>query len=265
MRKLNQKHSRLKTKLRRRQIVFGAWMSFYHPSIAEVFCKTGVDFLGIDLEHSTISQEQAQRIIAACQASDTLALPRIATHNMEMVKRVLDSGADGIIAPMVSTKKQAEQIASWCKYPPHGERSFGVARAQGYGLDYEKYTKSWNDACSLIVQVETAEGVDNIEDILSCEQVDAVMIGPYDISGSYGIPGQIYHRKVQLACNRVVKACSKKKKSCGIQLVDANKNQIRKAFSNGYNFLVLSSDLFIMWKWSEQTKRLVRDVKKIKQ
>ena len=89
---------------------FGAWTSLGHPSVTEIFAAAGVDFLGIDLEHSTISQEQAQRIIAASQAGGVACLPRVASHNGEQIGRLLDSGADGVIVPNVSTRAEVEQI-----------------------------------------------------------------------------------------------------------------------------------------------------------
>ena len=118
--------------------VFGAWTSLYHPSITEIFASTGVDFIGIDIEHSTISLGQTQRIIAAAHAGKTACLPRIASHNGEQIKRVLDSGADGIIVPNVATQAEVERLVEWCKYPPAGKRSYGVARAQGYGLKFDE-------------------------------------------------------------------------------------------------------------------------------
>ena len=132
---LNKRKS-LKKKFQSRRKIFGAWTSIGHPSITEIFCRAGVDFVGIDLEHSAISQEQSQRIIAACHAQGVLCLPRISSHNPEMARRLLDSGADGLIVPMVNTPQDVEDIINWSKYPPKGKRGFGVARAQGYGFDF---------------------------------------------------------------------------------------------------------------------------------
>ena len=120
----------LKKRLRTRERLFGCWTSIGHPSITEIFTKTGADFVGIDLEHSTISQQQAQRIIAASQAGGVPCLPRVSSHNAEQVRRLLDSGADGIIVPNVSRMEEVHRIADWCLYPPEGKRGYGVARAQ---------------------------------------------------------------------------------------------------------------------------------------
>ena len=134
----------LKSKLRQRQQVFGAWTSLGHPQVSEMLVCSGVDFLGIDIEHSTISHEQSQRIIAVCKAKGIACLPRVASHNPEAIRRLLDSGADGIIVPNVETSEQIEKIIDWMKYPPFGKRGFGIARAQGYGHDFEKYISILN-------------------------------------------------------------------------------------------------------------------------
>jgi 2-dehydro-3-deoxyglucarate aldolase len=214
-----------------------------------------LDFVGIDIEHSTISQEQSQRIITASQACGSLCLPRIASHNAEMGKRLLDSGADGVIVPMVNTPEQVEEIIRWSKYSPVGQRSFGVSRAQGYGFHFDPYAASWNESSILIVQIESLKAVENIEGILSFPDVDGVMIGPYDLSSSLGIPGQLHHPRVRSLCRRVIQACAKYKRSCGTQNIDPDFKSLKKNFSDGYTFVVLASDVFVLWKWTQRIQR----------
>ena len=138
LQQLNESRAMFRSKLLDRTCVFGGWTSLGHPQITEIMTRAGFDFVGIDIEHSTISQEQSQRIIAACHTNGTLCLPRIASHNMEMIKRLLDSGADGIIVPMVETPEDVQKIIKWSKYSPLGRRSFGISRAQGYGFDFDE-------------------------------------------------------------------------------------------------------------------------------
>jgi 2-dehydro-3-deoxyglucarate aldolase len=261
MQNVNEYRHSLKTKLRSRKQVLAGWTSLSHPSIAEMFARSGIDFVGIDIEHSTISQEQSQRIIAACQGNGTLCLPRIASHSMEAIKRLLDSGADGIIVPMVNTPEEVEQLISWCKYPPLGKRSFGIARGQGYGFDFHDYTKTWNESSTLIIQIESIQGVDNIDKLLSYQEVDGAMIGPYDLSGSLGIPGQLNHPLVVEAGGRVIAACAKYGKACGTQVIEPDRENIQAAFSAGYTFVVLASDIFILWKWSEQIGAIINKLR----
>ncbi|SVD96154.1 uncharacterized protein METZ01_LOCUS449008, partial [marine metagenome] len=222
----------LKTKFRNRDNLFAGWTSLGHPQVTEMLSFSGVDFIGIDIEHSTISQEQSQAIIAACQSTGVCCLPRIATHNQEAIKRVLDSGADGIIVPTVDTPEQVEKLIEWMKYPPLGKRGYGIARAQGYGHNFEKYTAEWNSSSSLIIQIESISAVENIEQLLQIEEVDGAMIGPYDISGSLGIPGEIEHEQVRNAGQLVVNACKKYGKACGTHDIDPTSERVQSAIDN---------------------------------
>ena len=237
-----------------RKPVFGTWTSFAHPSITEIFGRSGADFVGIDIEHSTISQEQCQRIIAAAHACGVQCLPRVASHNGEMIKRLLDSGADGVIVPMVSTPAEVEQIAAWTKYPPVGRRSYGIARAQGFGFDFERYTSEWNARSSIIIQIESVTGVENVEALVGHPAVDGAMIGPYDLCGSLGVPGQLRHPRLIEMCGRVGDACRRAGKAFGTQLVDPTPEEIRRDLAAGYTFIVLASDVFVLWKWSERMR-----------
>jgi len=246
-----------RTRLRSRATVFGAWTSFGHPGPTEIFAASGVDFVGIDLEHSTISQEQAQRIIAASHAAGVACLPRLAWHDGEAIKRLADSGADGFIAPMVSTVAEIDQLVQWIKYPPRGRRSFGIARAQGYGVDFGDYTSAWNDRSTLVVQIESVDGVENVEAIARHEDVDGLMIGPYDLSGSLGVPGQLDHPSMGDALKTVIAACKTAGKPCGTQLTAPDDRAVQRALADGYTFIVLASDVFVLWRWSEAMSLLI--------
>jgi 2-dehydro-3-deoxyglucarate aldolase len=261
LKQLNEARATFKSKLRTNECVFGGWTSLAHPQITEIMSRAGFDFIGIDIEHSTISQEQSQRIIAASHANGTLCLPRIASHNMETIKRLLDSGADGIIVPMVETTEDVQDIIRWCKYSPVGKRSFGISRAQGYGFDFEEYARSWNSVSSIIIQIESIEGVDNIDEILAFDEVDGAMIGPYDLSGSLGIPGQLDNPKLTAAGKKVIAACRKHNKACGIQLTEPDLKTVKASKKAGYTFIVLASDIFLLWKWTENMGKIIERVK----
>ena len=260
MAELYKRRLNLKKKLRARQPAFAGWTSLGEPQITEVFANAGFDFIGIDIEHGTTSFQQSQRIIAAAQAGGSLCLPRVASHNMEMIKRLLDSGADGIIVPMVENAEQTAKIVEWIKYPPHGKRSFGINRGQNYGFDFDSYIKGWNESSVIIVQIESLEGVENIDKILANGDVDAVMVGPYDLSGSLGIPGEIEHPKLKQAASRVLESAKAKGRGCGSQLVDFDPAAIRAKLGEGYSFIVLASDIFLLWRWTERTSQVIREV-----
>ena len=248
----------MKTKLRNRERMFAGWVSYAHPSITETFALAGFDFIAIDMEHTTITLEQAQRIIAASQSEGVPCLPRPVSHSNDYFKPLLDSGADGLLVQMVNTQEEVVTIITDIKYPPVGRRTYGVNRAQSYGFDFDAYIESWNESSSLILQIESIEAVENIEKLLEFEEVDGVMIGPYDMSGSLGVPGQTSHPKVIDATRIVIDACERYKKSCGTQVADPTSEGVQSLFDLGYTFVVLGSDLFILWKWAEQMRGLMQ-------
>ena len=253
----------LKKKLRRRERLFAAWVSYAHPSITETFARAGFDFIAIDMEHSTITVEQAQRIIAACQSEGVPCLPRPVSHSNDWFKPLLESGADGLLVQMVSTPEDVAAIIGHLKYPPVGNRSYGLNRAQAYGFDFDSYIQSWNDTSSFIIQVESIQAVENIDKLLSFDEIDGVMVGPYDISGSLGVPGQMSHPLVIEASRKVIAACERFGKSCGTQVTDASEESVQALFDLGYTYAILSSDLFVLWKWSEKMQGMIKSMRKL--
>jgi 2-dehydro-3-deoxyglucarate aldolase len=261
MKQLLEKRIVLKEKLRKRERLFAGWVSYAHPSITETFARAGFDFIAIDMEHSTISLEQAQRIIAASQSEGVPCLPRPVSHSNDWFKPLLESGADGLLVQMVNTPEEVRAIIGHLKFPPVGNRSYGVSRAQAYGFDFDEYITTWNDTSSFIIQVESIQAVENIEKLLAFDEVDGVMVGPYDISGSLGVPGQTTHPLVVEASRKVIAACERYGKSCGTQVADASAASVQNLFDLGYTYAILGSDLFVLWKWAEQMQGLMKSMR----
>lgn len=252
----------LKKKLRNRERLFAGWVSYAHPSITETFARANFDFMFIDMEHSTISIEQGQRIIAASQSEGVPCIPRPVSHSNDYIKPLLESGADGMLVQMVETPEQVKSLISDIKYPPVGRRTYGVNRAQAYGFDFDEYINNWNKTSSFLLQIESIKGVENIESLLAFDEVDGVMIGPLDIAGSLGVPGQTTHPLVIEASRKVIGACERFSKSCGTQVADANSDTVNFVFDLGYNYVILGSDLFVLWKWATQMQGLMQSMRK---
>lgn len=251
----------LKQKFRNRERLFAGWVSYAHPSITETFARAGFDFMAIDMEHSTISLTEAQRIIAASQSEGVPCLPRPVSHTNDIIKPLLESGADGMLIQMVNTADEVRSLIKDFYYPPMGNRSYGVSRAQAYGFDFDEYITSWNESASFLLQVESIQAVDNIEELLAFNEVDGVMVGPYDISGSLGVPGQTNHPLVIEASKKVIAACEKYGKSCGTQVSDSTKESVEFLFDLGYTYAILGSDLFVLWKWAEKMQSLMKSMR----
>ncbi|RTY34223.1 4-hydroxy-2-oxovalerate aldolase [Chlorobium phaeovibrioides] len=251
----------LKAKFRNRERLFAAWVSYSHPSITETFARAGIDVMFIDMEHSTISLEQAQRIIAASQSEGVPCVPRPVSHANEYLKPLLDSGSDGLLIQMVETPEQVEALIKDIKYPPVGRRTYGLNRAQAYGFDFDAYIESWNDTSLFLIQVESIKAVENIDALLAYDEIDGVMIGPMDMSGSLGVPGQTTHPLVIEASKKVIEACEKRGKSCGTQVADSTPDNVQALFDLGYNYAILGSDLFVLWKWAAQMQEMIKKMR----
>ena len=253
---------KLKSKLLRRERVFGGWVSYREAAIAETFAKADFDFVAIDMEHTTITTDQANRIITGVQAESCTCLPRPVSHNNDFIKPLLEAGADGLIIPVVNNQEDAQRQVQLQKYPPLGQRSYGVNRAHGYGFDFDSYTRGWNETGVFIAQIETITAVNNIEQILDTAGLDAVMIGPYDIAGSLGVPGETDHVKVRKAAQKVIKKCEDAGISCMTQISKVSRVSVQDAFDQGYTAIVMSSDLFVLWHWATEMRDLVLEMRR---
>lgn len=253
---------RLKAKFQAREKLFGGWVSYTDPSITETFAKAGFDFIAIDMEHTTISLTEAKRIITSAQSEGACCFPRPVSHTNDILKPLLEAGADGLFIQMVETPEQVRALIDNIKFPPVGKRSYGVNRAHGYGFDFDRYITEWNESSSLILQIESIRAVDNIDALLAFPEVDGVMVGPYDISGSLGVPGQTNHPLVRDAGRRVVEAARRAGKSCCTQIADVTPERVRDAFDQGFTFAILGSDLFVLWKWAEDMRGVMREIRK---
>ena len=241
----------------------GSWITLDNIAIVEIMAQSGFDWLCIDLEHTVIDYKELQNLIAISSYNNIEVFVRVGGNDEIIIKRVLDAGANGIIVPLIKNAEDVKKSIQFSLYPPLGIRGVNsLSRAQGYGFDFDSYIKRWNNDSIFMIQIESIEGVKNIESILSYDEIDGVMIGPYDISGSLGVPGQLDHPDVIDASKKVIEACKKFNKSCGTQLNDPNLNNINSLFELGYTFAILGSDLFILWKWAEAMKNIIEDFKK---
>lgn len=250
----------LKSRLRARELTIGSWLTLGHPSIAEIMAKAGFDWLTVDMEHSAITLHQAQQLIQVIELAGCIPLVRVGANDANLIKRVMDTGAHGVIVPMVNTKEDAEYAVRAVKYPPRGSRGVGLARAQGYGAEFEKYRK-WVDTESVvIVQVEHIEAVRNLESILSVDGVDGFIIGPYDLSGSLGVPGDFDHPDMLKALNRVREVAVAMNAVSGYHVIPPEVTALEEAIAVGYRFLAFSLDTLILYHGCRQVERAMRNL-----
>ena len=251
------KNKNLKEKLRNRENTIGSWITIGHQAIIDILAEAGFDWLTIDLEHTAIDLNELQILIGFIQSHGMAALVRVSKNEEVIIKRVLDSGADGIIVPMICSAEEAKMAVSFAKYPPLGKRGVGLNRAQRYGSGFEEY-KSWVEKHLVIIaQIEHIDAVDNISEIIQTEGIDGMMIGPYDLSSSLGVPGNFNDPKVKEALNRVEEICLAAKKSMGYHVIEPDSSLILEKQSQGYNFIAFSTDfLFLSTKAKNEMKMI---------
>lgn len=236
----------LKSRLRSRKLTFGSWVTIGDTSVAEIMAKAGFDWLTIDMEHSAITLDQTQRLLQVIGLSGVTPLVRVGENDPTVIKRVMDAGAHGVIVPMVNTREDAAEAVNSVKYPPLGKRGVGLTRAQGYGLEFEKYKKWVNQESIVIVQIEHIEAVDNLEEILAVDGIDAFVVGPYDLSASMGKPGEFNNQKVKRAMSRIMEVAKKYDVTPGFHVVTPDVNEVSKKIKEGYRFIGFSFDALLL-------------------
>ncbi len=218
----------------------------------------GFDWLCVDLEHTVIGLNSAQQLISTIQSRGIEAYVRIGENNDLIIKRVLDAGADGIIVPMVNSKDDALKAVESVKYPPYGKRGVGLARAQNYGFGFDEYKNFKSKKIKLIVQIEHIDAINNLSEIISVDGVDGTFIGPYDLSGSLGKPGDYNSTEVKKALREYEKIVMNHQKFVGFHVINPDYKLVIDKINNGYNFIGFSLDTIFLGS-------IIRDeLKKIK-
>ncbi len=248
--------NKLKEKLLGGGTALGTFMMTSSLDTAEILSYTGVDCIMIDGEHGAMSMETAGKMVAVVRNSKAAPLLRIALNDMALAKTGMDTGAEGLMIPMINTKEEAERAVSYCKYPPDGVRGMGPGRAVLFGAPAEEvkdyYVKA-NDEVMVILQIEHRDAVENIDEILSVPGIDIAFVGPFDMSASMGLTGQINHPDVQESCRKVVSACKKHGVIPGIMTWSGGMDQ---HLEMGFKFLIAGIDGQILYNGM---KRLVNE------
>jgi 2-keto-3-deoxy-L-rhamnonate aldolase RhmA len=246
----------LRKRLKTGDLVLGTILSLNSPDVAEILSGIGFDWIFIDAEHSTLDPGNLKTLFQAVGES-TPCVVRIPLLDEIVVKKTLDAGAAGLLVPQVRNAGQVEQLVAWGRYYPEGARGLGFGRAQGYGLKVGEYLETANENILLSVQAERAEAVKNIESIVQVDGLDAVLVGPYDLSASMGLPGQIDHPDVQAAIQHVADVC--KKANMPIGIFGMNADAVRPYIEQGFRFIVAGVDTVMLGNAASELLKQLRD------
>lgn len=223
--------------------LLGTMLTLPSGAVAEILSDAGFDWLFVDAEHGPFEAAEMQLVLQTVSRR-TPCLVRVPGSDETPIKRALDLGAAGIIVPQVNTAEQAARVVQYSRYPPHGARGVGIARAHGYGLEFQPYVGSANEQTVVIVQAENIRAVENIEAIAAVAGVDGVLVGPYDLSASMGLMGQIDHPDVVAAIDRVTTVCQQAGLRLGI--FGVTPAAIRPYAGKGYTLLVAGVDTIVL-------------------
>ncbi|MEW6407124.1 MAG: aldolase/citrate lyase family protein [Patescibacteria group bacterium] len=238
----------LKKRLKLKKITVGSWITIGDSSVAEIMAKSDFDWLVVDMEHSAIELDAAQKLIRIIELAGCIPLVRVGENNPALIKRVMDAGAHGVVVPMVNSKEEAIRAVRAVKYPPGGIRGVGLARAQGYGMSFESYKNWLNQNSIVIVQIEHINAVKNLQQILDVEGVDGFIVGPYDLSGSIGKPGEFNDPEVKAALERIKIVAEQLHKPSGIHVIPPDYREVNKRIKEGYSFIAFSLDTLFLGK-----------------
>lgn len=222
----------------------GTWLMSGAPSTAEAMGFCGFDFLVLDMEHVPVDVPQAADILRAIAGTPAAAVVRLPWSDQVTVKRVLDAGAQTLMFPFVQTAEEASRAVAYTRYPPEGVRGVAaIHRASRYGRA-DGYLKRANDQICVIVQLETPEAMARLPQIASVPGVDALFVGPGDLSAAMGHLGDVAHPEVQAALADAAQAARAQGKPVGI--VGANPDMVRRFLDYGYDFAAIGSDMAMM-------------------
>lgn len=240
MKKMN---GTFKKRLAQGDILLGIILTLPSLETAEILSLAGFDWFFVDLEHSAMGVREAQAILQVV-GHRVPCVVRVPSLDEAWIKKVLDTGPAGIIVPMIRTAEEAERAVRFTKYPPMGTRGAGAARAQAYGADFNDYVARANDEIAVILQMEHKDSVENIQAIQRVPGIDVLFVGPYDLSGSLGILGQVQHPEVLAAIARVRQSAEEAGIPLGIY--GGSLEDVKSFIADGFRLIALGTDAVLL-------------------
>jgi len=244
-------------RLKQGDLLLGTLVSLNSPEVVELLAAAGFDWLFLDAEHAPLEWSGLQAMLQAA-GRHVACIIRVPALDEAAIKHALDLGAVGIIVPQVHTAEQAALAVQWARFPPEGTRGMGIARAHGYGFQISEYNQQANEQTVVVVQAESAEAVRNIDAIVQTPGLDAVLIGPADLSASLGHPGDFAHPDLHEAIARITRACQAAAMPLGIFALTVE--AARPYIAQGYGLMVISLDTYLLGQAARELLRAVKNL-----
>jgi 2-dehydro-3-deoxyglucarate aldolase len=237
---------RLRAKLRAGELVIGSWLQFGFPQLAEMMAGAGFDFLVVDMEHGAMGVAGMLNLVQVIQLSGAAPMVRVPANEPHFIKTALDAGAEGIIVPDVRSADEARKAAAAMFYPPRGARGVGLSRAQGFGMEFDRYRNELEPELVLIVQIEHKDALANADSILAADGVAGFLIGPYDLSASLGKPGQFDDPEVAAALEGAELVIVRAGKPGGYHVVQSDRNALMRRIQAGCRFMAYGTEMVFL-------------------
>lgn len=243
----------IRAKLKNGGYSIGSWMQIPNPSVAEIMGQAGYDWVAVDMEHGGFSAHQLPDLFRALELGDTLPLARLAQGHAKDCKQALDAGAGGVIVPMIESAQQLIAVRDACRWPPAGTRGVGFSRANLFGKHFDAY-QTETQAPLLIAMIEHRRAIENLDEILKVEGLDAILIGPYDLSASMQLTAEFDHSVFKEAVTTILNKSKRAGVVAGIHVVQTCKEELNQRIEEGYQFLAYSIDTVMLIRASDCPK-----------
>jgi len=223
----------------------GSWMQIPNGSVAEIMGAAGYDWVAVDMEHGAIGVEQLPGLFRALELGNTLPLVRVAEGTAKECKQALDAGAGGVIVPNVQSAAQLVAIRDNCRWPPAGKRGVGFCRANLFGRNFQEYARE-AQAPLLVAMIEDIRAVQALDSILRVKGLDAILVGPYDLSASAGCTGDFNHPRFRAALAKIRKEASRLGIPAGVHVVSPSPRELKKRIQEGFRLIAYSIDAVLL-------------------
>ena len=236
----------------------GTWLQFPSAEVAELLARAGYDWVAADMEHGTFGRTGLTDIFRAIECGGAAPFARRPEATRLQIKSALEAGAQGLIFPMIESREQLDAAISWATYPGYDDgrlpgeplrenRGVGFCRANAFGTRMDWYMKERASRVFLVAQIEHIRAVEHLEDILSHPRLDAIMVGPYDLSGSMGLTAQFDHPDFQAAMRRIHEVCRKHRPLMGLHIVQPDPEELARQVAQGSRFIAYGIDSVFLW------------------
>lgn len=231
----------LKRRIRNGETLFGCWLNLGSSITAEIVGMAGYDWVLIDLEHGTGMESDVPHQLQALEHTPAAAVVRVESYERQRFHRILDLGAEGIMCPRINNPQEAQRAADAMRYPPDGVRGVAhMVRATNFGANAADYLASSKDTLVGIVQVESEQALNSVDDIAAIDGIDVLFVGPSDLSMALGIFGQLDHPRFIEALKATAAAAKKAGKAAGILMRDPQ--EFKKYRDLGFRFIACGAD-----------------------